>query len=77
MQSYAMQRAIEVEIRAFREEAATCGARIAQLKSGLDDVQTALKELGDVSNWAALIESSAKETGELARQVVEAHTQIR
>lgn len=66
MQSYALEKQIELETRALLRDAAECGKRADALHRRLDATRATLKELGDIANWVALLEQTAQDIDHLA-----------
>lgn len=68
-ESYALERNIEVETRALQEVAGECAKRASFLKRGLDELEDAVKEMGDVANWAAILQQAAEEAHASAEEI--------
>jgi len=68
-ESYALERTIEVETRALQDVASECAKRASFLKRGLDELEDAVKEMGDVANWATILQQAAEEAHATAVEI--------
>lgn len=63
------ERQIESELRNIERLLSSNGYQIHQWTTLLDRLTSELKELGDVSNWAAIMEKSADEIRDISKQL--------